>query len=149
VERISAPDQHGYPRASRLTSGETSLGHYGTQSHGCAGQTVRPSLHSISQTSVGKLSIVMYLGSYSVSIIVDKELRSGWAFDRFLFKLQAYATLSMRSYSNDVRICTSQEREIGVRQNFPGTQRSLLWQGGLSVSGRNDRSHAQMARHSR
>jgi hypothetical protein len=40
------------------------LGHYGTQSHGCAGQTVRPSLHSISQTSVGKLSIVMYLGSY-------------------------------------------------------------------------------------
>jgi class 3 adenylate cyclase len=36
-----------------LTSGETSLGHYGTQSQGCAGQTVRPSPHSISQTSVG------------------------------------------------------------------------------------------------
>src|ERR1700758_3132714 len=48
----------------RLTTGKTSLGHYGTQSHGCAGQTVRPSLHSISQTSGGKLSIVMYLGSY-------------------------------------------------------------------------------------
>jgi hypothetical protein len=36
-----------------LTSGKTSLGHHGTQSLGCAGQTVRPSLHSISQTSVG------------------------------------------------------------------------------------------------
>ena len=53
-----APDQHGYPRASRLTSGKTSLGRFGTQSRGCAGQTVRPSLHSISQTSVGKLSIL-------------------------------------------------------------------------------------------
>src|SRR5262249_61492851 len=36
-----------------LTSGETSLGHHGTQSLGCAGQTVRPSPHSISQSSVG------------------------------------------------------------------------------------------------
>src|SRR5258706_13982689 len=44
----------------RLTSGKTSLGHHGTQSLGCAGQTVRPSLHSISQTSVGKLSILNY-----------------------------------------------------------------------------------------
>ena len=56
VEQILiAPDQHGYPRASKLTSGKTSVGRFGTQSHGCAGQTVRPSLHSISQTSVGKL----------------------------------------------------------------------------------------------
>src|SRR5258707_9780232 len=47
----------------RLTSGKTSLGHHGTQSLGCAGQTVRPSLHSISQTSVGKLSILNYLVS--------------------------------------------------------------------------------------
>jgi len=39
----------------RLTSGKTSKGHHGTQSLGCAGQTVRPSLHSISQTSAGKL----------------------------------------------------------------------------------------------
>src|ERR1700722_12849594 len=46
----------------RLTSGKTSLGHHGTQSLGCAGQTVR--LHSISQTSVGKLSILNY--SFSV-----------------------------------------------------------------------------------
>src|ERR1700729_4246597 len=30
----------------RLTSGKTSLGHHGTQSLGCAGQTVRPSLHA-------------------------------------------------------------------------------------------------------
>src|SRR5207237_8233421 len=44
----------------RLTNGKTSLGHHGTQSLGCAGQTVRPSLHSISQTSVGKLSILNY-----------------------------------------------------------------------------------------
>jgi hypothetical protein len=33
------------------------MGRVGTQSRGCAGQTVRPSLHSISQTSVGKLLI--------------------------------------------------------------------------------------------
>jgi site-specific recombinase XerC len=32
-------------------------GQNGTQSLGCAGQTVHPSLHSISQTSAGKLSI--------------------------------------------------------------------------------------------
>src|SRR5215475_9127895 len=38
-----------------LTNGKTSKGHLGTQSCGCAGQTVRPSPHSISQTSVGKL----------------------------------------------------------------------------------------------
>src|ERR1700751_6016816 len=48
----------------RLTNGKTSLGHHGTQPLGCAGQTVRPSLHSISQTSVGKLSILNY--SFSV-----------------------------------------------------------------------------------
>jgi hypothetical protein len=41
----------------RLTKRETSLGHHGTQSRGCAGQTVRPSPHSISQTSAGKLLI--------------------------------------------------------------------------------------------
>ena len=56
-----APGHHGYPRASRLTSGKTSKGHFGTQSRGCAGQTVRPSLHSISQTSAGKLSILTLL----------------------------------------------------------------------------------------
>ena len=38
-----------------LTSGKTSRGHLGTQSRGCAGQSVRPSPHSISQTSVGEL----------------------------------------------------------------------------------------------
>src|SRR5262249_8501344 len=37
-------------------NGKTSTGpFFGTQSRGCAGQTVRPSPHSISQTSVGKL----------------------------------------------------------------------------------------------
>src|SRR5437899_563495 len=50
----------------RLTSGKTSLGHHGTQSLGCAGQTVCPSLHSISQTSVGKLLIL----NYSVSVLM-------------------------------------------------------------------------------
>jgi hypothetical protein len=45
---IFAPDHHGYPRASRLTSGKTSLGRHGIQFSGCAGQTVRPSLHTIS-----------------------------------------------------------------------------------------------------
>jgi hypothetical protein len=39
-----------------LTKRKTSkLSHNGTQSCGCAGQTVRPSPHSISQTSAGKL----------------------------------------------------------------------------------------------
>ena len=38
----------------RLTNGKTSKGHYGTQSRGCAGQTVRPSLHSISQALAGE-----------------------------------------------------------------------------------------------
>ena len=38
----------------RLTSGKTSLGHHGTQSHGCVGQTVRPSHHSISQALAGE-----------------------------------------------------------------------------------------------
>src|SRR5215475_5476944 len=65
-----APDHHGYPRASRLTTGKTSVGHFGTQSRGCAGQTVRPSLHSISQTSVGKRSILMYSVSVFRSILM-------------------------------------------------------------------------------
>src|SRR5207244_9533457 len=61
-----APGHHGYPRASRLTSGKTSKGHHGTQPLGCAGQTVRPSLHSISQTSAGKLLML----NYSVSVLM-------------------------------------------------------------------------------
>ena len=60
-----APGHHGYPRASRLTTGKTSKGHFGTQSRGCAGQTVRPSLHSISQTSAGKLLRL----NFSVSVL--------------------------------------------------------------------------------
>jgi hypothetical protein len=55
-----APGQHGYPRASRLTSGKTSKGHFGTQSLGCAGQTVRPSLHSISQISAGRFETDLF-----------------------------------------------------------------------------------------
>ena len=46
-----APGQHGDPRASRLTSGKTSKGHIGTQSFGCAGQTVRPSRGSSTRSS--------------------------------------------------------------------------------------------------
>jgi hypothetical protein len=67
---IFDPDHHGYPRASRLTSGKTSKGHFGTQSRGCAGQTVRPSHHSISQISVGKLSILMCSVSVFRSILM-------------------------------------------------------------------------------
>ena len=62
-----APGHHGFRAHPRLTSGKTSKGHYGTQSRGCAGQTVRPSLHSISQTSAGKLLIL----SYSVSVLMS------------------------------------------------------------------------------
>src|SRR5271166_1370951 len=43
--------EHGF--AENPPCGKTSLGHLGTQSRGCAGQTVRPSLNSISQTSAG------------------------------------------------------------------------------------------------
>jgi hypothetical protein len=38
-----------------LTKSKASKGQTGTQSRGCAGQSVRPSPHAISQTSVGKL----------------------------------------------------------------------------------------------
>jgi hypothetical protein len=53
----SPPTQHlTQGRRPHMTNGKTSkLSHNGTQSCGCAGQTVRPSPHSISQTSVGKL----------------------------------------------------------------------------------------------
>jgi hypothetical protein len=49
----------------RLTSRKTSKGQIGTQSRGCAGQTVRPFLHSISQTSAGKLLML----NSSVSVL--------------------------------------------------------------------------------
>jgi hypothetical protein len=39
----------------RLIKRKAWKGQSGTQFGGCAGQTVRPSPHSISQTSVGKL----------------------------------------------------------------------------------------------
>jgi hypothetical protein len=50
----------------RLATGKTSKGHYGTQSLGCAGQTVRPSLHFVSQTLAGKLLVL----SYSISLLM-------------------------------------------------------------------------------
>src|SRR5262249_23171039 len=53
----------------RLTSGKTSKGHFGTESLGCAGQTVRPSFHSISQTSAGKLLILKLVGRCFPSLI--------------------------------------------------------------------------------
>jgi hypothetical protein len=65
-----APGHHGYPRASETRYRQDLEGHFGTQSLGCAGQTVRPSLHSISQTSVGKLSILMYSVSVFRSILM-------------------------------------------------------------------------------
>ena len=57
----------------RLTSGKTSKGHFGTQSLGCAGQTVRPSVHSISQTSAGKLSILKLVGLCFPSLMSDGD----------------------------------------------------------------------------
>src|SRR5262245_13134412 len=51
----------------RLATGQTSKGHYGTQSLGCAGQTVRPSLHSISQTRRERL--------FELIILVSEPLR--------------------------------------------------------------------------
>ena len=55
-----APGHHGYPRASETYYRKDLKGQNGTQSLGCAGQTVCPSLHSISQTLVGKLSIFSF-----------------------------------------------------------------------------------------
>src|SRR5262245_22218179 len=57
----------------RLTSGKTSKGHFGTQSLGCAGQTVRPSFHSISQTSAGKLLILKLVGLCFPSLMSDGD----------------------------------------------------------------------------
>jgi hypothetical protein len=54
VERFLLPAIMGIRAHPRLTKRKTSKGHLGTQSLGCAGQTVRPSLHSISQTSAWK-----------------------------------------------------------------------------------------------
>ena len=39
---------------------------------GCTGQTVRPSLHSISQTSAGKLSILELVNDRPALIEADK-----------------------------------------------------------------------------
>src|ERR671935_3074628 len=67
-----APGHHGYPRASETRYRQDLEGHFGTQSLGCAGQTVRPSLHSISQTSAGKLLIITLL-----SLRSDVFVRAG------------------------------------------------------------------------
>jgi hypothetical protein len=56
----------------RLTKRKTSKGHHGTQSLGCAGQTVRPSLHSISQTSAGK--VLISIASLLFSLISKTSL---------------------------------------------------------------------------
>jgi hypothetical protein len=61
VERFLLPAIMGIRAHPRLAKRKTSKGQVGTQSLGCAGQTVRPSLHSISQTSAGKLSILNLL----------------------------------------------------------------------------------------
>jgi hypothetical protein len=52
----------------RLARRKTSKGHFGTQSLGCAGQSVHPSLHSISQTSAGSFGIVYFISSLSTSV---------------------------------------------------------------------------------
>src|SRR6516165_3855450 len=62
----------------RLTKRKTSKGHHGTQSLGCAGQTVRPSLHSISQTSAGK--VLISIASLLFSLISKTSLyHATWA----------------------------------------------------------------------
>jgi hypothetical protein len=62
---VSGLEVEGIRAHPRLTSRKTSKGQIGTQSRGCAGQTVRPSLHSISQTSAGKLLML----NSSVSVL--------------------------------------------------------------------------------
>ena len=108
-----APDHHGYPRASRLTSGKTSKGHYGTQSRGCAGQTVRPSLHSISQTSVGKLSISMCSVSVFSSILMSEGLGEA---------------IPLVDLSTPLSRIGGDPRPIAVtaRENRPGDARKLI-----------------------
>src|SRR5262245_32270229 len=56
VEHLMLRARMGIRAHPTLTKRKTSkVSHIGTQSLGCAGQAVRPSPHSISQTSVGKL----------------------------------------------------------------------------------------------
>src|SRR5215467_146088 len=56
VEHLMLRARMGIRAHPTLTKRKTSkVSHIGTQSCGCAGQTVRPSPHSISQTLVGKL----------------------------------------------------------------------------------------------
>src|SRR5215471_15080108 len=56
VEHLMLRARMGIRAHPTLTKRKTwKVSHIGTQSCGCAGQTVRPSPHSISQTSVGKL----------------------------------------------------------------------------------------------
>src|SRR5215813_5330687 len=56
VEHLMLRARMGIRAHPTLTKRKTSkVSHIGPQSCGCAGQTVRPSPHSISQTSVGKL----------------------------------------------------------------------------------------------
>jgi hypothetical protein len=57
----------GYLAPPRLTNGKTSSGHHGTQSLGCAGQTVHPSLHSISQTSRKDIQLTPIGESYATN----------------------------------------------------------------------------------
>jgi hypothetical protein len=51
-----APGHHGIRAHPRLTSGKTSKGHFGTQSRGCAGQTVRPSVSISADTAAMRSS---------------------------------------------------------------------------------------------
>src|SRR5215813_6259351 len=50
-------------------------GHHGTQSCGCAGQTVRPSPHSISQTSVGKLGELDGYLTFHFALFIGSQVK--------------------------------------------------------------------------
>ena len=58
-----------------LTSRKTSKGHHGTQSCGCAGQTVRPSPHSISQTSVGESCLTVRYSTFQFARIIGGQVK--------------------------------------------------------------------------
>ena len=107
-----------------LTNGSTLKGHHGTQSCGCAGQTVRPSPHSISQTSVGKLlkrSIFDLLGgqvkpfprSNPRSLAQSKIGERGWRRGSASIPLVNLSERILCSIGRDPRFVVATAREHG------------------------------------
>ncbi len=122
-----APGHHGYPRASRLTSGQTLEGHVGIQSLGCVGQTVRPSLHSISQTSSAEghqpLGVRSAAGLQYIGRGRDTIVRSGYGHPSPPRRRHLSACSDLRNETRVARACCAASQyarpSLGARAAFP------------------------------